>query len=1838
MEEVSDAAEWYFRRNRPEAMIINAADYDLEFDAGYYEVSSGGESEETDDEDFESYRKHKREKAKTKKEREKRRKEMAERGTSKDDTESISKPKGSTEEISGLIRQLNKMTLDDPEYTPVYYTLLAKDTTGQAAKWVKPPEVLNNWARTPRVPRSSPLPPRNSVNMANNNNNSAATYPNNIPLGSSSNNIGPSNAPQACFGCGAEGHRIGECPEISELIREGIIKQDDETRRIKMADGSNVRRAMGEPIAAAVRRLQGPRVMFGILDSEVPGILRQEEYFTEEEDELDEQYASYFYNEHYSGHLETLTESSDDSELSLDTPEDSDSSKEVYLSIPKRRHRKEGIVNAADRTVPSTRTARQQVFDGVHVPRRDKINSNRPPPAGERLNTLKPTKSTSNQTREILADVKPYDARMPRQPKDQDVEMRESSVLPNPKASKENQKEVRVSEKSTNQKNESVPRITESKGIQREALRDSPNNAAKVESKEDRPIGRQSDLQATVNLPSIVERILDLQIPFTVREALVASKDLRNGIQESMRLKNAKAVLMGAGAQALTRWNWPRSEGVLIKIELDIGGRGVTAIVDTGSQLDVVRADVAALVLRRPVDMTKSTGMNDANGGRGELRGFIHNVELNCGNIPTRTGLWVAQQAPFELLLGRPWQRNNFVSIDEREEGTYLIFRDPNTRQACHELLAVPSEATNEIFEVTTDPHTVLLGTEDPAQFYSSKRKSTYPDAFSSPLWTHREYNQAGIQCKEILPVNETVGGSHSNRFPGSLLTIAEQVGTEYHADEVSPLTCRGKLKEPDPETNSFSTPELTRQMNENVPEWRALLKEVVNLLRLWVNILSLFSGRILLKQRERLQKAIRKAFKRSAETTLSERNNHPLHSPINPLNNPTYNTQSSMPNYSDPRANNAHDPGPRRAQEEGFDLVAALNKRITEIENTQTPAVPELVQIGFGKTDRELTGTLRHLTRVLTWSQRDEYRTGRPPHVRPSTTESNQTFNLGKTTHGDGQEILRLFMLNARMLVLDPDTGLPGERTGHALIQLVAKPTDDSPWAYNVPLVSNQRVHQYCEEILSTADKRRVRVPTFERITSNQNQGNENKENGLEEIHTSPFFEFPRKRPPPILTIPVTDDRPTHYLMHPPGHIPPPSAQQLPQIGLTKDHAYVVRESRGTRPPTPSFPMILLMQRPPLADEPSRGGRNTMAMGEGEDQGTRSLTSAPLAAAKRPTVTNDRAATPKRILTDHGHPLYDSPEPLFTADFTSSPGTPPNNTSSSPDIPPYDRQLSLPDSLPELETARQLWLTSCLNNNNCPQVSASSEDDSLIQTDVEPQEILDIALQMLLHDPAMDTDRFGSPPPLKRAKISFPAKSPSFPHIIIISDSSDDESDHPPTYLPTPPYSPAPATHGGSNADDFMDNADNAVLVHQDHLLQMMQRLRITAPTPTIEARHLSPDWSRICPRLEKGVKEQLDVDSAENQSVLQDLRVALVLLNGPLREFVRVVSQQHNSYTGNYDRQQQDLINRLQADIQNDEDRVALEAVAMRYDDQRFQVPFDIPPPATPRYHRERAFSSHALWKGEDYRAVLAAEAQLNPFLLSLLTDVRLLVLKFMNQVLELLMRRHWFVEAKMLGKSTTPPLPFLHESEFYLFRLVYDTLSSHQQTDIVRTIDQLLDVDFKNREVIRHFLHSGLLDVKTSDVDSTKDTDGRGMDNSGVTVETDLQARISVFNFSFPFFRTNTEPEVQHTIFPNPDIQDRTNAEPANGHVQNTIVRGRGRVGRTPLRPPPTPRPHSVPARGDRRRNAPRRRVRRPRNTRTNSVAPPIAAEENAFRHSSGSILVNVANRCENLLRLV
>ncbi|KAJ6449008.1 hypothetical protein C8R45DRAFT_1114934 [Mycena sanguinolenta] len=492
-----------------------------------------------------------------------------------------------------------------------------------------------------------------------------------------------------------------------------------------MNNGSFIRRNTGETIAQAARRISTPQVMLGLSDANFAGA-----YYNHERDVKS------------SSFVQELTEDSEDVESGADTEEEDLAPGEVYLSIPKCCW--SAKTYGADRTVPSMR-AKRLAFDGVHIPRRETAKD--VDKALDKQVVQKSEKMSAGKIRDILSDVQPIDAHTPRFT--EDIEMKEVPIEKNP--CKENKSPAR------------------STGVDNSGLRQDKKPGENKSGEGDTKLtGRQSEVQTSVNLPSIVDRILNLELLMTVREALAASKEICNGLQEVVRLRNVKAVMLGTDSPFVAHWAWPRQDGVLIRIELEINGRQVVAIVDTGSQLNVVRADVAALVLHRPVGMTQVTGMNDANGGRGELRGFIHDVELSCGGVMTKTGLWVSQQAPFELLLGRPWKRNNLVSIDEQEEGTYLVFTDHKTRLPRFELMAVPHDASTEVlaYELESKSFTYITdSTFNPVNHHpnlfdseSAAVSASHDKAFDPPLHACDLAKEMLTTCThegEIIPAPE---------------------------------------------------------------------------------------------------------------------------------------------------------------------------------------------------------------------------------------------------------------------------------------------------------------------------------------------------------------------------------------------------------------------------------------------------------------------------------------------------------------------------------------------------------------------------------------------------------------------------------------------------------------------------------------------------------------------------------------------------------------------------------------------------------------------------------------------------------------------------------------------------------------------------------------------------------------------------------------------------------------------------------------------------------------------------------------------------------------------------
>jgi hypothetical protein len=698
MKEINTAAEWYFRRNRYESLMVKAVEFGEDQDEDYSGEDTNGDSSDDSDEasDYEEFRRKKKQRERERK-RNKKNKLAGKRKETEGEGERL-RFQGNEDEVAGMIRKLNAMKLDDPEYAPIYYKVLVLDQRGMVEKCVKPP--FTPQAATQRTQNFSNSPTAAPPDRPQ----TPASFPNNIPLGKPMQ--GGGTQPSGCFGCKEEGHRMTECVQVKELVAKDIITYNEDSRRMVMKNGNTIWRKNGESLVQAAQRIAGenaPRVMLGVMDprgdrcdavrnfyQETSQRARIEEVYTEEsETEEDAQ------------------RSSDEEDLS-----DDEDPAEVYLTAPRKVSESGLQVFPAERSIPSTRAARREVLDGVYPPAREKGKSGG---RGE-LDKPSPLIKDGNQTRpESVGPVQPTKKPFQKEPSSITDDLSKlKSARTEPAITPIEARRVRFEDGDSEMRDTPVKeKSTKNKGGRK------ADEARPEEEPASRPAARQSELSGTVNKQHVMDRILDAQVPMSLREIMVTSKDLRSEFQDLIKVKNVRAVLLGNAERhplianfklgkdapkfpALANFDGTRTEGFLIKVEMETNGRKICAIIDTGSQLDVVRAEVAARSIRRAVDMSQVTNMNDANGGRGQLQGWIQDVEFSCGGANTVTDLWVSQQAPFDLLLGRPWQRGNRVSIDERDEGTYLVFKDRVTGRPCYELLAVPYEGVGGVNQYQT--------------------------------------------------------------------------------------------------------------------------------------------------------------------------------------------------------------------------------------------------------------------------------------------------------------------------------------------------------------------------------------------------------------------------------------------------------------------------------------------------------------------------------------------------------------------------------------------------------------------------------------------------------------------------------------------------------------------------------------------------------------------------------------------------------------------------------------------------------------------------------------------------------------------------------------------------------------------------------------------------------------------------------------------------------------------------------------------------------------------------------------------------------------------------------
>ncbi|THH19296.1 hypothetical protein EUX98_g8803, partial [Antrodiella citrinella] len=200
-----------------------------------------------------------------------------------------------------------------------------------------------------------------------------------------------------------------------------------------------------------------------------------------------------------------------------------------------------------------------------------------------------------------------------------------------------------------------------------------------------------SEVRGVVTPRDVAHKILNTPVPNVLVGDLLTAKDFVDSLQSITRFKrnpnsnnndNDNTAAPTNNMNNIPAQSFRLNSGtplIYITVTLRQQGRNipVKAIVDTGSTMNLVHEDFYREHLRHlPMNPNAEIPMQDANSGLAVMQGLVPNVELWCGSILTRGSLVITPRAPFQLLLGREWQKRNQISIDERDDGgTYLIFK-----------------------------------------------------------------------------------------------------------------------------------------------------------------------------------------------------------------------------------------------------------------------------------------------------------------------------------------------------------------------------------------------------------------------------------------------------------------------------------------------------------------------------------------------------------------------------------------------------------------------------------------------------------------------------------------------------------------------------------------------------------------------------------------------------------------------------------------------------------------------------------------------------------------------------------------------------------------------------------------------------------------------------------------------------------------------------------------------------------------------------------------------------------------------------------------------------------
>ena len=226
---------------------------------------------------------------------------------------------------------------------------------------------------------------------------------------------------------------------------------------------------------------------------------------------------------------------------------------------------------------------------------------------------------------------------------------------------------------------------------------------------------RASAVSRHVDPFSVLNKVLNTELTLPVGELLGVSKEVSSRLTDLLKVtRNVETTTNSATITPdltpdLTSDSIPdspqensvfllRAQSPLIQVLVTCNGKSLMAIIDSGATQNICSAKCWKERINLPMDNKETVRMRDVHGNTSQMLGIVRNVPLTFGSVTTWANLFVSDQVHFDLLLGRPWFRDNLVNLNERKEGTYVSFHDPGDPTRTLEFMATPDTGYAEGF------------------------------------------------------------------------------------------------------------------------------------------------------------------------------------------------------------------------------------------------------------------------------------------------------------------------------------------------------------------------------------------------------------------------------------------------------------------------------------------------------------------------------------------------------------------------------------------------------------------------------------------------------------------------------------------------------------------------------------------------------------------------------------------------------------------------------------------------------------------------------------------------------------------------------------------------------------------------------------------------------------------------------------------------------------------------------------------------------------------------------------------------------------------------------------